>query len=152
MCHWLPTGWSSTDYSIYMWSGIYSARERQMQWYAYIYEATKRLRCAVRLWQITQFMCIENAGEPFDIRSRFWKAWIISEVVGNQDNLPNLHSRREYATNLGQMCTCQDRISTLDSGTGSCRPIDWWTPAGTYLTSCKMQWIPPWVTMNYQKP
>ena len=39
-------------------------------------------------------ICIENNAEPFDITSRFWKAWIISEMVGNQDDLPNLHSRR----------------------------------------------------------
>ena len=48
-------------------------------------------------------MCIENDGEPYDIGSRCWKAWTISEVIGNQDNLNNLRSRSEYASNLNAL-------------------------------------------------
>ena len=46
----------------------------------------------------TERICIENNAEPFHITGRFWKAGIISEVVKNQDDLPNLCSRREYAS------------------------------------------------------
>ena len=38
-------------------------------------------------------MCVENNGEPFDITSGFWKAWTISEVIGNHDYLAKLRSR-----------------------------------------------------------
>ena len=50
-----------------------------------------------------QRMCIENNGEPFDITSRYWKAWTISEVIGNQDDLSNLRSRHDYASNLNDL-------------------------------------------------
>ena len=47
-------------------------------------------------------LCVENDGQPFDITSRFWKAWVISEVVGNQDDLSKVRSRVEYASNLNE--------------------------------------------------
>ena len=45
-------------------------------------------------------LCFENDGQPFDITSRFWKAWVISEVVGSQDDLSKFRSRVDYASNL----------------------------------------------------
>ena len=47
-------------------------------------------------------LCVENDGQPFDITSRFWKAWVISEVVGNQDDLSKVRSRVKYASNLNE--------------------------------------------------
>ena len=48
-------------------------------------------------------MCVENNGEPLDITRRFWKAWIISEVIDTHDDLARLRSRSEYATNLNRL-------------------------------------------------
>lgn len=50
-----------------------------------------------------QRLCVENGGEPFNITSRYWKAWTIGEVIRNDNDLPNLRSRRDYATNLNAL-------------------------------------------------
>ena len=47
-------------------------------------------------------LCVENNGEPFNIIHRFWKAWVISEVVSNQDDFSKLSSRVDYASNLNE--------------------------------------------------
>ena len=50
-----------------------------------------------------QRMCIENNGEDFNITSRYWKAWTISELIRNDTNLLGLRSNRDYATNLNAL-------------------------------------------------
>ena len=50
-----------------------------------------------------QRTCIENNGEGFNITSRYWKAWTISELIRNDTNLLGLRSNRDYATNLNAL-------------------------------------------------